>query len=435
MSIIKLKKNLYKKTKVGDIPENWDVRSLGNLIVEMKSGLSRKLADKDLGLPVLRSNNLVNNEVVFDNLLYWYFDDPQGANTKGYFLNDGEILVNFINSPAQIGKCALFINKLGRPIIYTTNLLSLSLDSEQIDPGFFLSLTLSSLYKKFIQSITKPAINQASFTTKDFRKFTLPLPPLFEQKKISQVLSAWDEAIEKNRELLKVYLRRRKGLSQNLLSGGLRFKEFIQDDQLIKTKVGTLPADWHLRSISNIVTRVKKSFTPEPDTLYQEIGIRSHAKGIFHKEKVTGKSLGNKSVFWIEPDCFVVNIVFAWEHAIAKTTEAEAGMIASHRFPMYKPKKDLLDLDYLLYYFKSARGKHLLGLASPGGAGRNKTLGQSDFAKLQIPVPSLEEQRKIASVLSEADKEIDLLRQHIKTLKEQKKGLMQKLLTGEVRTI
>ncbi|MFP4088948.1 MAG: restriction endonuclease subunit S [Cyclobacteriaceae bacterium] len=102
-------------------------------------------------------------------------------------------------------------------------------------------------------------------------------------------------------------------------------------------------------------------------------------------------------------------------------------MTTSHRFPTLKFKKDVLDIDYLLF-FKSEKGKHLLDLASHDGAGYNKTLGQSDFAKLQIPVPSLEEQRKVASVLSEADKEIDLLRQHIKVLKEQKKRLMQKLL-------
>ena len=54
---------------------------------------------------------------------------------------------------------------------------------------------------------------------------------------------------------------------------------------------------------------------------------RSHGKGIFYKEPVTGAALGNKSVFWIEPDCFIVNIVFAWEQAIGKTTQSEVGMI------------------------------------------------------------------------------------------------------------
>ncbi|MCX2679622.1 restriction endonuclease subunit S [Galbibacter sp. EGI 63066] len=268
---------------------------------------------------------------------------------------------------------------------------------------------------------------------KDLALLKLNFPPLEFQSKLAAILSLWNKAIVDTERLLSECERRKKGLKQQLLSGKVRFSEFAKDKSSVKTPAGELPEDWGLKHISDIVQRVRKPFKPEHEKLYREIGIRSHCKGIFHKEKVTGASLGNKSVFWIQPDCFVVNIVFAWEHAIAKTTKAEAGMIASHRFPMYKPKKGVLDLDYLLYYFKTARGKHLLGLASPGGAGRNKTLGQGEFAKLKIPVPSLEEQKKIVSVLSEADKEIELLQQQIYTLKEQKKGLMQKLLTGEVR--
>ena len=171
----------------------------------------------------------------------------------------------------------------------------------------------------------------------------------------------------------------------------------------------------------------------EPEKLYKQIGIRSHCKGIFYKEEVTGKDLGNKSVFHIEPGCFIVNIVFAWEHAIAKTTENEVGMIASHRFPMYKPKEGILDLNYMLHYFKSKKGKDLLELASPGGAGRNKTLGQSEFLKLQIPVPSFQRQQLIAEVLDKADEEITLYQQKLQTLQLQKKGLMQQLLTGKTR--
>lgn len=100
---------------------------------------------------------------------------------------------------------------------------------------------------------------------------------------------------------------------------------------------------------------------------------------------------------------------------------------------MYKPKEGVLDLDYLLYFFKSAKGKNLLELASPGGAGRNKTLGQSEFLKLKIPVPPIEEQKKIVRLLNAADKEIELQKQKIEAIKLQKKGLMQQLLTGKKR--
>lgn len=102
----------------------------------------------------------------------------------------------------------------------------------------------------------------------------------------------------------------------------------------------------------------------------------------FYKEEVSAVEIGNKRVFWVEPDCFVVNIVFAWERAVARTTEQEKGMIASHRFPMYKPKKDIVDLDYITKYFITKRGQNVLMLASPGGAGRNKTLGQKNLQKV-----------------------------------------------------
>ena len=124
-----------------------------------------------------------------------------------------------------------------------------------------------------------------------------------------------------------------------------------------KTKVGIIPTDWNLYRIDEVLKRVRKPLEVKPDENYQEIGIRSHGKGLFYKDFTTIDDIGDKSVFWIEPDCFIVNIVFAWEQAIGKTTSNEIGMIASHRFPMYKPQKNVLDLDYLVYLFKSKIGR------------------------------------------------------------------------------
>jgi type I restriction enzyme S subunit len=185
--------------------------------------------------------------------------------------------------------------------------------------------------------------------------------------------------------------------------------------------------------IRDLVKRIRKPVNVQPDEMYREIGIYSHGKGIFYKKERSGASLGNKSVFWVEPNCFVVNIVFAWEQAIAKTTSAEQGMIASHRFPMYKPIAGQTDLDYLVYFFNTLRGKHLLGLASPGGAGRNKTLGQAAFLDLSIPIPSFSEQRRIAEILGAWDNAITLTGRLIAARQRRKKALMQQLLTGKVR--
>ena len=142
-----------------------------------------------------------------------------------------------------------------------------------------------------------------------------------------------------------------------------------------KTKVGIFPCEWDVRMFDECLERVEHPVDVHADEIYTQIGIRSHGKGLFHKEPVTGESLGNKAVYWIEPDCFVLNIVFAWEQAIGKTTQAEVGMIGSHRFPMYRPIDGKVDIDYLISYLLTKRGRDILEAASPGGAGRNRTLG------------------------------------------------------------
>ncbi len=194
-----------------------------------------------------------------------------------------------------------------------------------------------------------------------------------------------------------------------------------------------IPEKWRFVPLAEILTRVRNPVSVDNDTSYREIGIRSHGKGIFYKNPKTGEELGNKSVFWIEPECFVVNIVFAWEQAVAKTTIQEKGMIASHRFPMYKAKSSHLSLEYLLYFFKTSKGKYLLELASPGGAGRNKTLGQTEFLKLEILLPPISEQLKIVEILGVWDESIDLLERLIGRVRSRKQGLMQQLLTGKKR--
>jgi type I restriction enzyme, S subunit len=183
----------------------------------------------------------------------------------------------------------------------------------------------------------------------------------------------------------------------------------------------------------DLVDRVGIPVEVEAVELYQQIGIRSHGKGIFYKEPVTGKSIGNKRVFWIEANVFIVNIVFAWEHAVAKTTVNEIGMIASHRFPMYFPKEGILDLQYILYLFLTKKGKYLLEMASPGGAGRNKTLGQREFERLKLQIPSILEQKKIADFLTAVDDKIQQLTKKEQLLEQYKKGVMQKIFSQEIR--
>ncbi|MER9416260.1 restriction endonuclease subunit S [Mesorhizobium sp. M0306] len=194
-----------------------------------------------------------------------------------------------------------------------------------------------------------------------------------------------------------------------------------------------VPEGWAVQSIGDVLERVSNPVEVDPNAVYEQIGIRSHGKGIFDKEPVTGAELGDKRVFWVEPDCFIVNIVFAWEQAVARTAPSHKGKVASHRFPMYRPRRGRTDVDFLNYLFRTPLGKYLLGLASPGGAGRNKTLGQTEFDRLKLILPPVDEQKKIAEILSTWDAAIETSEKLLTNAEAQKLSLMQQLLTGKRR--
>lgn len=193
------------------------------------------------------------------------------------------------------------------------------------------------------------------------------------------------------------------------------------------------PNRWPEKRLGSVLQKITEPVELEPDRLYQEIGIRSHGKGIFYKEPSLGSAIGDKRVFWVQPDALVLNIIFAWEQAIARTTERDRGLIASHRFPMFQEIENQCDIDYLLYFFKTKRGKSLLELASPGGAGRNKTLGQQEFFNIRVPLPPVGEQKAIAKAIATWDKSIEVMEGLIRNSKGQKKALMQEVLTGARR--
>ncbi len=132
---------------------------------------------------------------------------------------------------------------------------------------------------------------------------------------------------------------------------------------------------------------------------YEEIGVRSFGRGIFHKEPVDGATLRDKRVFYIEPGDLVISNVFAWEGAIAVSSEAERGKIGSHRFMTFASPDGRVDTTWASWFFLSESGLELIRKASPGSAGRNRTLAIKRVEDLVIPLPPLEEQRRDAAWL------------------------------------
>ena len=179
----------------GDLMENplgWPVMTIADVSTFLKSGLSRKLSDDDIGLPVIRSGNIQDGQFIFDDVKYWYIDDPQGANTKDYILNDGDVLVNFINSSSQIGKTAIY-RDTGRDCIYTTNIFRMKL-ADNCNEYYYNWFAMSDYYYRHLQSIIQPAVNQASFTTVNFLKLPIPLPPKEKQGEFADFVKQVDKS-------------------------------------------------------------------------------------------------------------------------------------------------------------------------------------------------------------------------------------------------
>jgi type I restriction enzyme S subunit len=141
-----------------------------------------------------------------------------------------------------------------------------------------------------------------------------------------------------------------------------------------------------------------------PAETYEEIGVRSFGRGIFHKAPVKGAIIGGKRVFEIHPGDLILSNVFAWEGAIAVAGSRESGKIGSHRFLTYEIDPANAESRYLSYFFVSEVGLPLIREASPGAAGRNRTLGIQAFESLSIPLPDIAEQRRIASWLDHLHK-------------------------------
>ena len=157
---------------------------------------------------------------------------------------------------------------------------------------------------------------------------------------------------------------------------------------------------WPKVTLSDIAPIVRRAVEIQLDQAYPELGIRSFGKGTFHKPPLFGSEIGTKRLFRIEPGDLVFSNVFAWEGAIAVASPADAGRFGSHRFITCVVDSDKANATYLkLYLTASPGGRAQVMQASPGGAGRNRTLGVEKMGQIHVPLPPLAEQQAIVARL------------------------------------
>lgn len=149
--------------------------------------------------------------------------------------------------------------------------------------------------------------------------------------------------------------------------------------------------------VGDVLALQRREVAVEPDEFYTLIGVYSFGKGIFHRDPKRGSELGDYRFFSVVPGDLVLSNIQAWEGAIAYATESDRGAIGTHRFLSYVPRDGRIDTNWARWFFLSEPGMDLIRMAAPGTTIRNRTLAIERFEALEIPLPPIDEQRRVAS--------------------------------------
>ncbi|MFV0211708.1 restriction endonuclease subunit S [Empedobacter falsenii] len=404
----------YKNTPIGTIPTDWEVKKLGDIITYKKGFAFKNEYYTESGRRIIRVSDTNADGIKKDGKIF--ISEDLAKSYIDYELHENDIVIQTVGSrppmyDSMVGKAIKVDSEFEGALLNQNAVLIRSENNDFL----FKNLKIQR-YIDYISSLIRGNANQVSITLSDIFKYEIPLPPLPEQQKIAEVLSTWDKAIQETYTIIKKLEDRNKALAFSLLRGKMVSKNSKEI------------------ALSKFLT-----FTPreidKPTENYLALGIRSHGKGLFHKPDSDPKAIAMDKLYEVKVNDFIVNITFAWEHAVAIVGKEDVGGLVSHRFPTYEIDTNKVKVEYFRHLILQPFFRKMLENISPGGAGRNRVLSKKDLLKLKASIPSLEEQDKVAEILNTANQEVKQYQQKLEALKLQKKGLMQQLLTGKVRTV
>lgn len=329
-------------------------------------------------------------------------------------LHDGDIIIADTAEDETVGK-AVELKDCTTPVVSGLHTMPFRPVSGLFEKGYLGYYLNSFAYhdqlRPLMQGIKVTSVSKSAIQGTEVNYPSSPT----EQQKIATFFGEIDNLISATSDEIEALEQQKKSLMQKIFSQEVRFK---RDDGSEYPKWMTLP-------LGKIVEQNNIPVS-NPGSNYTKLAVRSHCKGTFHKHVGEDEGLAVDKMFLVEPNNLIVNITFAWEHAIAITKPEDEGTYVSHRFPQYRFMNGNLPSFYE-YVIKNPRMKHEMGLCSPGGAGRNRVLNQKDFMKIPMVHPCPEEQQKIADCLSGMDELISSTKDRLEGYKQLKKGLMQRM--------
>ena len=277
-----------------------------------------------------------------------------------------------------------------------------------------------SLIKKDIEGFWKKITTGSTFeslNSNDIKNSNLLVPVNEEQIKIGQYFSQLDNLIT----LHQRECNQLKELKKTMLK-----KMFPRDGSNIpEVRFAGFTDDWEQRKLGELLEKYEDP-VETPHDGYERLGIRSHAKGTFHSFVESGEELNSVRMHRVAANKFILNITFAWEHAVAITDKNDEGKLVSHRFPQFSFDK-CLKSNFFKYLILDEKFRKHLELSSPGGAGRNRVLKISDMLEYKIYLPSIDEQTEIGQYFSHLDNLITLHQRELEILKNLKKTCLKRM--------
>ncbi len=313
---------------------------------------------------------------------------------------------------------ALLTNKrrrLGVRAAIDNNCMGLVAEAVEEQFVFYWSQTIN--FARLSQNGALPSVNAAAVS-----ELEILLPSREEQQKIAKILHTWGKSVVSLNSRLEAAVNRKRGLMQQLLCGKKRFKEFKGEH-------------WRTIQIGSLLGECDRYVEWSDDEVFQLASIRRRSGGLFDRGAFHGREVKTKVLKSLKAGDFVISKRQVVHGAWAMVTKPFDGFGVSDEYDVLVNRDaKTLDMRFFNYLSQTRRLWHMAFLASNGVHIEKLIFNFDDFAKekLKIP-PTLREQEQIVDVLSTCDREIELLQKQLDALKEQKRGLMQKLLTGEIR--
>lgn len=291
------------------------------------------------------------------------------AAARQYSAKAGQFLISRID--ARHGAFGIVSEDLDGALV-SNDFPCFNIDASTVLPHFFEWYSRTPEFIDLCRRASEGSTNRVRMKEEKFLKMTVPLPSLHEQRRIVQQLDRVAALVNERRRAIDATERETQAL---LLKAFQR-------------AVDGAP----LRPMSEVAPLVRRPVEIDLDGTYPELGVRSFGRGTFHKPDLPGTEVGNKKLFRICAGDLLFNIVFAWEGAVAVVQPEDEGRVGSHRFLSCVPAPEMATVEFLRFYFSTPEGLQKLGEASPGGAGRNRTLGLKKLEDLLVPVPPIERQ-------------------------------------------